>query len=52
MEDVSDYRDIKIKELEDTIKVLMKKLEVCEDDGQVNGIDNNEDDDIQEEEDE
>ena len=29
MEEMSDFKDIKIKELEDTIKVLMEKLSAC-----------------------
>jgi hypothetical protein len=40
MDEMSDYKDVKIKELEDTIKVLMEKLSVCGD-GQMNGIDPN-----------
>ena len=37
LEDVSDKKDIKIKELEDTIKLLMEKLAACDDRGEVNG---------------
>ena len=42
MDDVSDDKDVKIRELEDTIKVLMEKLNVCENDVQTNGVDHNE----------
>ena len=38
MDEMSNYKDVKIKELEDTIKVLMEKLAVCGD-GEVNGVD-------------
>ena len=31
MDEMSDYKDVKIKELEDIIKVLMEKLAVCGD---------------------
>ena len=34
---MSDKKDIKIKELEDTIKLLMEKLAACDDSGEVNG---------------
>ena len=37
MDEMSDYKDVKIKELEDTIKVLMEKLAVCGD-GQVDVV--------------
>ena len=37
LEDVSDKKDIKIKELEDTVKLLMEKLAACDDSGEVNG---------------
>ena len=37
LEDMSDKKDIKIKELEDTIKLLMGKLAACDDSGEVNG---------------
>ena len=43
MDEMSDYKDVKIKELEDTIKVLMEKLAVCGD-GQVNGVNGNNED--------
>ena len=43
MDEMSDYKDVKIKELEDTIKVLMEKLAVCGD-GQTNGVNGNDED--------
>jgi hypothetical protein len=43
MVEMSDDKDVKIKELEDTIKALMEKLAVCGD-GQVNGVDHNDED--------
>ena len=42
MDDVSDDKDVKIRELEDTIKVLMEKLNVCGNDVQTNGVDHKE----------
>ena len=46
MDEMPDYKDVKIKELEDTIKVLLKKLAVCGD-GEVNGV-GHEDEDLEE----
>ena len=43
MDEMSDFKDVKIKELEDTIKVLMEKLAVCGD-GQMNGVNGNDED--------
>ena len=43
MDEVSDAKDVKIQELEDTIKRLMEKLEACGEDRDVNGDDYNED---------
>jgi hypothetical protein len=43
MDEMPDYKDVKIKELEDTIKVLMEKLAVCGD-VQVNGVHHNDED--------
>ena len=47
MDEMSDFKDVKIKELEDTIKVLMQKLAVCGD-GQVNGVHDRNDEDLEE----
>ena len=40
LDEVSDYKDVKIKELEETIKVLMAKLEACTENKEVNGVEN------------
>ena len=47
MDDVSDDKDVKIRELEDTIKVLMEKLNVCGNDEQTNGVDHKEEEAVE-----